>query len=87
MEAVYTIIIIHVNIVLFALLLHYRWDEKPCKYSIICLCPIILISSEKKSLHNNKYYVYISYKFYSTKGIIFALLLNYSWDEMLFMLI
>ena len=47
--------------------------------SIICLCKIILISSEKKSLHNNKIlHVYISYKFYSTKGIIFALLLNYS---------
>ena len=39
-------------------------------YSIIWKCQIILISSEKKSLHNNKYYVYISYKFYSTKGII-----------------
>ena len=45
------------------------------------------ISSEKKSLHNNKYYVYISNKFYSTKGIIFALLLNYKCGEKLFMLI
>ena len=57
------------------------------QYSFICLCQIIFISSEKKSQHNNKYYVYISYKFYSTKGIIFALLLNYSWDEKLIMLI
>ena len=33
---------------------------KSCSYlySIICLCKIILISSEKMSLHNNKYYVY-----------------------------
>ena len=63
---------------------HHREALRPIRsvvdyfHPIICLCQIILISSEKKSLYNNKYYVYISYKFYSTKGIIFALLLNYS---------
>ena len=31
-----------------------------CLYSIICLCQIILISSEKKSLHNNKYQPYLN---------------------------
>ena len=42
-----------------------------CWYSIICLCQIILISSEKKSLHINKYYVYISYKFYGSRGSVY----------------